>query len=223
MEIAKLILEFVKALAWPLAVTFLAMLFRAPLSAILTRLRKAGLPGGVSIDLQEQIQEAKQVSEEVRALPAPPDRPKAPTIPLTEANARMIALGLKPTSSGLDMSYYRQIAESDPTLALAGLRIELDVLAHNLAVGFKLESKKAEPIGSLLRQLRQKGAITAEQMDLARRILAICNRAIHGQDVSREEALDVIDAADVLASDFLAWLSWGFDDQWAPRAKSQAT
>jgi len=133
----------------------------------------------------------------------------------------MIALGLKPTSSGLDMSYYREIAQSDPTLALAGLRIEIETLAKNLAIGFKLEAKRSEPVSLLLRRLHEKGAITAEQMDLARRILAICNKAIHGQDVTREEAIDVIDAAAVLANDFLAWLSWGFDDNWTPKARPQ--
>jgi hypothetical protein len=118
MEVTKLILEFVKALAWPVTALTLALLFRAPLSMILNRLRKAGLPGGVSVDFQEQIQEAKQISKEVGALPPPADRPKRPTIPQTEANARMVALGLKPTSSGLDMSYYREIAASAPAVDL---------------------------------------------------------------------------------------------------------
>jgi hypothetical protein len=36
--------------------------------------------------------------------------------------------------------------------------------------------------------------------------------------MSREEALDVIDAASVIASDFLKWLSWGFDDNCSPTA-----
>ena|ERR1035438_4247465 len=220
MEVAKLILEFVKALAWPITALVLALLFRAPLTTILNRLRKAGLPGGVSIDFQEEIQEAKQVSKEVEASLPPADRPTRPMIPRTEANARMIALGLKPTSSGLDLSYYRKIAESDPTLALAGLRIEIEILANNLATGFKLEPKAAEPVTSLLRRLRESGAITAEQADLARRILTLCNRAIHGQGISREEALEVIDAASVIASDFLKWLSWGFNDNWPPAASS---
>ena len=44
MEIAKLILEFLKALAWPFAVLSIAIIFRAPISAILSRLRKADLP-----------------------------------------------------------------------------------------------------------------------------------------------------------------------------------
>ena len=117
---------------------------------ILNRLRKAGLPGGVSIDFQEEILEAKQVSKEVQALPAPADRPKRPTIPQTEANARMIALGLKPTSSGLDMSYYREIAQSDPTLALAGLRIEIETLAKNLAIGFTAKTSHARRLSTSL-------------------------------------------------------------------------
>lgn len=47
--------------------------------------------------------------------------------------------------------------------------------------------------------------------------------AIHGQTVTREEALDVIEAAAVLANDFLEWLSWGFDDNWTPKTKALVT
>jgi hypothetical protein len=133
----------------------------------------------------------------------------------------MISLGLKPTSSGLDMSYYREIAQSDPTLALAGLRIEIESLAQNLASGFHLETKRAEPVRSLLKRLHERGAITSEQMDLARKILTICNKAIHGQIVTQDEALDVIDIGSVLAQAFLEWLSWGFDDNWTPTTMKQ--
>lgn len=56
MEIAKVVLEFVKALAWPITVAALVWMFRAPIRLMLHRLRKAELPGGVSIDFQEEIQ-----------------------------------------------------------------------------------------------------------------------------------------------------------------------
>jgi hypothetical protein len=36
--------------------------------------------------------------------------------------------------------------------------------------------------------------------------------------VSKEQALEIIGAASVLARDYLAWLSWGFDDNWKPRS-----
>jgi hypothetical protein len=220
MELAKIILEFVKALAWPVTALILALIFRAPLRAILSRMRKAGLPGGVSIDFQEQILEAKELSEKVEALPPPVDRPKFPAIPLTEANARMISVGLRPTASGLDMAYYREIAQSDPTLALAGLRIELEVMANNIAAGFELAPRKNEPLSSLLSRLRDHGAITSDQLQLTRKILSLSNQAVHGRSVTKEEAEEVIDTARVLTEQYLNWLSWGFPDNWKPKQNS---
>jgi hypothetical protein len=220
MELARLILEFVRALAWPVTALILALIFRGPIRSILSRLRKAGLPGGVSIDFEEQILQAKELSERVEALPPPADRPKLPAIPLTEANARMISVGLRPTASGLDMAYYREIAQNDPTLALAGLRIELEVMANNLAAGFKLVSQRKEPLSSLLSRLQANGAITSEQLQLTRKILNLSNQAVHGRRVTREEAEEVIEAARVLAEQYLNWLSWGFPDNWKPKGNS---
>jgi len=223
MEIAKLVLEFVKVLIWPTTVLVLALIFRVPIRAVLSRLRKAGLPGGVSIDFQEEIEQAKQLSAKVEALPSPPNRPPTAAIPLTEANARMISVGLRPTASGLDMAYYREIAQRDPNLALAGLRIELEVMANNLADGFKLSASRPEPLTRLLSRLVEHGAITNEQLQLTRKILQICNQAVHGGRVTREEAEEVIDLATVLAEQYLAWLSWGFPDNWKPKANSALT
>jgi len=49
----------------------------------------------------------------------------------------MIKLGLAPMLSGLDIAYYRAKAETDPVLALAGLRIDLETMMRNVAVGSK--------------------------------------------------------------------------------------
>jgi hypothetical protein len=217
MELAKLILEFLKVLTWPVTTVVIAFFFRKPLVAILTRIRKAGLPGGVSLDFQEEIKEAEQLSKDVPPLAPPADKKEFPTIPLTEANTRMIQLGLQPVSSGLDVSYFRELARQDTTLALAGLRIEIEILVRNLSRGFKIEQIRNEPISSMLSRLHAHAAVTAPQVDLARKVLAICNRAIHGQPVSRLEADQVIDAVSILYNNFLAWLGWGFDDNWVPK------
>jgi hypothetical protein len=127
----------------------------------------------------------------------------------------MIKLGLRPSPSGLDLSYYREIAERDPILALAGLRIELETWFRNVAQGFKVDTKPHDSMNRVLARLRDAGAVTPDQVMLARRVLSFCNQAIHGA-VSKEQALDVIGAASVLAWDYLAWLSWGFDDNWKP-------
>jgi len=104
----------------------------------------------VSVDLQEEVREVKQLSEKIESVPLAEDRKKKPGIPLTEANARMMKLGLAPMLSGLDVAYYRSMAETDPVLALAGLRIDLETMMRNVAIGFKLQSAPSGPIPRLL-------------------------------------------------------------------------
>ena len=128
----------------------------------------------------------------------------------------MMKLGLAPMLSGLDVAYYRSMAETDPVLALAGLRIDLETMMRNVAIGFKVQSAPSGTIPRLLARLREAGAITPDQMELARKIFSVCNQAMHGRFVSREEAEEVIKAAEVLFREYLAWLSWGFDDDWKP-------
>ena len=212
MEIARLVLEYLKALAWPLVALTIAMLFRHEVRALLARMRKAALPGGVSLDFEEEIQEAKLLSEKVEASV----KEKRPSIPLSEANARMLQLGLRPSPSGLDISYYRDLASQDPNLALAGLRIEFDVLLRNLAQGFKIEVSPGASGSRLARALHEAGALTDEQMELMQKVIRLTNAASHGRPVSLEEALTVIGIAEVLAGQYLSWLSWGFPDGWAP-------
>jgi len=217
-EIAKLVLEYVKALAWPVTVLALSFYFHSEIKKVLARLRKAVLPGGLSVDLQEEVHEVKELSEKVESAELPGDRKRTPGIPKTEANARMIQLGLRPSPSGLDLSYYREIAERDPILALAGLRIELETWFRNVAQGFKVDTKPYDSMNRVLARLRDASAVTPDQVMLARRVLSFCNQAIHGGEVSREQALDIIGAASVLAGDYLAWLSWNFDDNWKPNS-----
>lgn len=221
MDIAKLVLEYVKALIWPITVLTLSLLFRTEVKRLFSRLRKAVLPGGVSLDLQEEVQEVKQLSEKIQSTPPPEKTRSTPGVPLTEANARMMKLGLSPMLSGLDIDYYRGKVATDPVLALAGLRIDLETMMRNVAVGFKIKLAPSGPMPRLLARLHDAGAITSDQMQLAQKIFNVCNQAMHGRFVSREEAEEVIKAAEVLFKQYLAWLSWGFDDNWKPR-QSQA-
>ena len=216
MDIAKLVLEYIKALVWPLTVLGLSLFFRREAKALLARLRKAVLPGGVSLDLGEEVQEVKELSEKVQSTPPTSGRQTTASIPLTEANSRMVKLGLTPLLSGLDINYFRSRAETDPILALAGLRIDLETMMRNVRRGFNVPVASSEPVSRILLQLRDAEAITPDQMELAKKILRVCNQAIHGRFVSGEEAEDVIQAAEVFFQQYLAWLSWGFNDNWKP-------
>ncbi len=218
MQLETIILEFVKALAWPFTTLLLAAMFRKEIRAVLTRIRKAVLPGGVSFDLEHEIRETKELAVRIESSPPPPGRPKAPALPLTEANSRMIALGLTPTPSGLDLKYYRTIAASDPNLALAGLRIEVEILTRNLAKGFKIKYSETDSITALLRRLLDAHAITSDQFSLTKKILSILNEAVHGKTIPRWLAEEMIESAQVLVDDYLAWLSWGFGGGWSAQA-----
>jgi len=219
MEVANLVLEYIKVLVWPIIVFSLALVFRASLTELFSRLKKADLPGDVSLDFSEELKEAKILSKKVEEQPEKEEHKKIPSIPLTEANSRLISLGLQPSPSGLDMKYYRDLTNQDPNIALAGLRIEVDILAKNLAKGFNVKVSERDNGMRLLRLLHEEGAIFLEQMQLAQKILALCNAAIHGTKVSQSQALEVIGFMEVLRKDYIHWLSWGFDDDWTPNEK----
>lgn len=128
----------------------------------------------------------------------------------------MLDLGLRPTPSGLDMNYYRKLADTDPNIALAGLRIEVEILARNLAKGFKISFDDRDTVRVLLQKLLLKGNLTEEQYQLSQKILQICNAAVHGLSMSRDDANAVIGVAQTLADQYVDWLSWGFESEWKP-------
>jgi len=217
MEIAQLILEYIEVLAWPLVVLAIVLLFRRQIESVIKRLEKADLPGGVSLSLRAEILEAKKISEKVIAEPPPPQSRGVASLPLTEANKRMLELKLQPSPSGLNIDYYRDIAVNDPNLALAGLRLEVDVLAKNLAQGFGVEMTPVDSGDRLIKRLHDAGAVTLEQAKLIQKILKLSNSAVHGIAVKPYEANEIIDIANVLVEQYISWLSWGFNDGWKPR------
>ena len=144
---------------------------------------------------------------------------QAPNIPLSEINARMLSLGLRPSPSGFDLGYYRRLAGQDPNIALAGLRMEFEILARNLAKGFNVPVEDRDTAGTLFRKLNDHNAITIQQFQLAQTVLKLCNAAVHGTTVTRQDADSVLDAAKVLADDYVFWLTWGFKDGWKPQTE----
>lgn len=214
MEIAELILEYIKVLIWPGVAVFVLTLFRKQLHKVVLRLQKASLPGGISFDFNQEVKEVKQLSEKVEALPTPEKAIGSTRIPQTEANKRLESLGLQPSPSGLNVTKYRDLAESDPNLALAGIRIDFEVLIKNLALGFGIPVNSKDSGMNLLRTLHRQGAVTESQFYLAQKIYQLSNSAVHGQTVTKEQAFQIIEAAEVLAQQYIDWLSWGFDDDW---------
>ena len=130
MQSELIILEYIKVFIWPITLLLILLVFKKQINNLLVPLRKADLPGGISIKtFADKIDEAKEISVKVVEEEKEKQTKEAknvPSIPLNEVNTKMLNQGLTPSPSGLDLNYYRTLSEQDPILALAGLRIELE-------------------------------------------------------------------------------------------------
>lgn len=212
LNLAELILEYCKIFVWPITLVVLVLMFKKRISNFLSRVKKADLPGGVSLEtFSEELDQAKSLSHQVAEAPQTRKAEnKGPVIPLTEANARMMRLGLIPSPSGLEFSRYRELAQSDPNLALAGLRIELENMLKNLGKGFGVNLSSRYSVSIMLDKLLEHGAVTSNQAQLARSVIRLANAAVHGVPISQQQAEELLDVATVLRDQYVKWLSWGF-------------
>ena len=101
----------------------------------------------------------------------------------------------------------KEIAKSDPTLALTKLRIELEKLLSKLYRGTRKQEQKERdlPIMQLVSQLSKEGILPNDVARSTRDVISICNRALHGKDIRQDDAISVIESGGVLISE-LAFL-----------------
>lgn len=216
MPVVLIVLEYIKVFIWPITTLIILFSFRRQIKNLFARIHKAEFPGGISIEtFPDVINDAKLISKEVAKEEKDKQKEKiskTPSIPLNEVNTRLLNLKLVPSPSGLDLNYYLEISKEDPTLALAGLRIELESMLKNLAAGFNVKINKADSASIIAKKLGNSGAITMKQYDLIKSILQLSNAAIHGVKVTRSQADDILEIAEVLRNQFIDWLSWGFNN-----------
>jgi hypothetical protein len=200
MEIARIVLDYVKVLAWPSVVAMGLLLFRRELQNLVATLQHLKLPGGAEMDWQRQIQATEQAAEKVEA-----EQPRP--LPRRGIVQRIYDRRLMRSSSDYDFSYYEKIAETDPNLALAGVRMELEPMLRNLATVYQVDyDERAAPM-QVARLLREQGVLRKEEDELLRQIISVASRAVHGQDVSREDALRTIKAAEIFRDAYLAHMA----------------
>ncbi len=77
---------------------------------------------------------------------------------------------------------FQQVAESDPNLALAGLRIEIEKRLASLAEKHGIE-RRGRGLGQLLRALAQKQALSPEASATLADMTGLLNSAVHGASV----------------------------------------
>jgi hypothetical protein len=121
--------------------------------------KKLKLPGGWEIEFQK-LQETKERAEKAGLLTPAPPALVAPTL-----------------------YSFQIVADEDPNLALAGLRIEIERRLVQLAEKNGID-RAGRGAGSLLRLLAERNLITYEQQSVLSDLLGMLNQAVHGAVVT---------------------------------------
>ena len=97
-------------------------------------------------------------------------------------------LAAKPSKVEESFSF-QSIAEMDPNLALAGLRIEIEKRLAKLAEVSGIEQRgRAMGVGQLLRALTQHEVLTNDERSILADMVNMLNAAVHGAAVDRRSA-----------------------------------
>lgn len=104
------------------------------------------------------------------------------------------------------------LIDSDPNLSLAALRIEIErVLTKALNKLFGIHKDRKVGNRFYISKLLEEEVISDEQGKALNAIVDICNKAVHGAQVSKEEARDIIFLTERLNKSFSVGYSINFD------------
>lgn len=211
MEIAKLVLEYVKVLIWPAVALTAIVMFRVQVRTLMASLRHVKLPGGTELDWQRELRAAEQAAEQVEASPRAAEAPVA-TEGVAQLSMDLYRYGFLPSSTGYDWTYYKQIAERDPNLALVGLRMEIERMLQNMAAVSRVTYDPVRTsLGKFAGLLRSREVLEQSEYDLLRSIINVANAALHGRDVSVDDARRVIEWAEAFKDTYLSFMAGSLD------------
>jgi len=146
----------------------LALIVIAILPWLSPLVKSLELPGGWKLEFQE-LQKAASRAETAGLLAAEPNEPEV-------------------------LFSFQSIANRDPVLALAGLRIEIEKRLALLAEAHRLNSgQRSLGVGQLLRLLAQAEVLTNEERSILADMVNLLNSAVHGADVDPRAATWAID------------------------------
>lgn len=126
--------------------------------------------------------EVRRVKEEVEARIAEEEirEPPSPAIRVTEAIAAL--------------------AEHDPVLALAKLRIEIEKVVSRLyeRIAQRKDPKRPPSLGRMILDLARNDFLSPDIGHPLREVVSICNRAVHGEEIRSEDVESIIDTGKYL-------------------------
>jgi hypothetical protein len=148
---------------------------------------------GAEFEFKDEIESTKKVVKE--SIEKSKSRNKGETKPLPFET--------------FNVSTAKEVIDSDHILALASLRIEIEKKLRLAAKFFKLggtENRLSENIDALM----CRGILSSEQVSALRKIIDMCNKAVHGYDVSKREAKDIVNLMEELNQSFSIGYSISF-------------
>lgn len=100
------------------------------------------------------------------------------------------------------------LAEDDPVLALAKLRIELEKIVMRLHERFSPQKDQKRPLslGRMILDLSRAEYLSPDIGHPLREVVSICNRAVHGEEIRPQDAESIIDTGAYLL-EMLHWQS----------------
>lgn len=97
------------------------------------------------------------------------------------------------------VNHIKALAEADPVLALAKLRMELEkTLNHLYRITHRGEQRGYVTLGKLVHALATEELLPKDVARTTREIVAICNRAMHGEDIRQQDAESVVESGSFL-------------------------
>jgi hypothetical protein len=118
-----------------------------------------------------------------------------------------------PLGASAAVEAVRQLAVSDPVLALAKLRIELERTLRRLHAlsSQSASSPRNVTLGRIIQDLAAHAALPQDVAASIRDVVAICNRAVHGEEIRSQDALavaetggELLEALEQLVREFVA-------------------
>lgn len=173
------IMKIVGVIIWPVLIVFVILRYDKELRELIKRIKKIS-GAGVSAEMTDEVNEiARKVSE----------------IPQN---------GKQTDEESENLLNLKELAESDPQLALAKVRIEIEKqlnLLFDIYVPENVRHRNRLSPRLLLESLRKKGIIEQPLASVLQDIISVANKAIHGEDISPENAVKLIETANTALSE----------------------
>lgn len=115
------------------------------------------------------------------------------------------------------LSVARDLLDSDPALALGALRIEMERTLRCFAEALGVATGRRASLSALIDAFREAEFLSYQRAASLRRIVRMCNGAVHGAPVSLDEAEEIIHLAAELNRSFAV----GYSVNYSPNPEYQ--